>query len=310
LLYRLEKLIKSMLSIIVCSRNKTLSKELINNIINTIGVDYEIITIDNSENQHSISSAYNLGVTKSKYQYICFVHEDVYFHSSNWGNKVIAHLQNPNIGIIGLAGAGTVTRVPAAWSGLLSKSEFIIQSDRTGKKVTEIFHIPLNYNQSERSVVILDGVFMCMRRELMQKIHFDEKLNGFHGYDFDISMQSTINGYVNNVIYDIKIEHFSRGKTDKAYYRNLITVFKKWESYLPVFLNNSQEVMHSENSINEDYNLHRLIKKMIREGFKLNEIIEEAYYYADITGYKKVVVNLKIRIFLIRLFNCPKYLFK
>ena len=298
-----------MLSIVICSKNKTLRKEFVDNIINTVGIDYEIISIDNSENQYSIFSAYNLGASKSKYLYICFVHEDVFFHTANWGEKVIAHLQNPNTGIIGLAGAGIVTRVPASWSSLLSLSENIIQSDRSGKKETEIFRLPLNYNKSVRSVILLDGVFMCMRRELMEKIRFDETLNGFHGYDFDISIQSTVKGYVNNVIYDIVLEHFSRGKTDKLYYKNLITVFKKWESYLPVSLNNSSEKMLSEITKNEDYNLQRLIKKMVRKGFKSCEIIEEVTYFAAITDYRKSVRNLEVRIFLIRLFNCPKYLF-
>jgi len=298
-----------MLSIIVCSRNKNLPKDFVDNILNTVGVVYEIISIDNSENQYSIFSAYNIGFAKSKYPYICFVHEDVFFHTTNWGEKVIAHLQNPNTGIIGLAGAGIVTRVPASWSSLLSLSENIIQSDRSGKKETEIFRLPLNYTKSIRSVILLDGVFMCMRRELMEKIRFDETLNGFHGYDFDISIQSTVKGYVNNVIYDIVLEHFSRGKTDKLYYKNLITVFKKWESYLPVSLNNSSEKMLSEITKNEDYNLQRLIKKMVRKGFKSCEIIEEVTYFAAITDYRKSVRNLEVRIFLIRLFNCPKYLF-
>jgi len=298
-----------MLSIIVCSRNKNLPKDFVDNILNTVGVVYEIISIDNSENQYSIFSAYNIGFAKSKYPYICFVHEDVFFHTTNWGEKVIAHLQNPNTGIIGLAGAGIVTRVPASWSSLLSLSENIIQSDRSGKKETEIFRLPLNYTKSVRSVILLDGVFMCMRRELMEKIRFDETLNGFHGYDFDISIQSTVKGYVNNVIYDIVLEHFSRGKTDKLYYKNLITVFKKWESFLPVSLNNSSEKMLSEITKNEDYNLQRLIKKMVRKGFKSCEIIEEVTYFADITDYRKSVRNLEVRIFLIRLFNCPKYLF-
>jgi hypothetical protein len=298
-----------MLSIIVCSRNKNLPEDFIDNILKTVGVVYEIISIDNSENQYSIFSAYNIGFTKSKYSYICFVHEDVFFHSINWGEKVIEHLQNPNTGIIGLAGAGIVTRVPASWKNLLSLSENIIQSDRTGNKATKINRLPLNYNQSERPVIILDGVFMCMRRELMEKIHFDESLKGFHGYDFDISIQSTVKGYVNNVIYDIELEHFSRGKTDKAYFRNLITIFKKWEFYLPLFLNNSSKIEPSEISGNEKSNLYRLIKKMVRKGFKSNEIIAEASYFADITAYKKTVRNLEIRIFIIRLFNCPKYLF-
>jgi hypothetical protein len=46
---------------------------------------------------------------------------------------------------------------------------------------------------------------MCMRRELMQNIRFDETFNSFHGYDYDISIQSIVAGYTNYTIYDIKI---------------------------------------------------------------------------------------------------------
>ena len=44
---------------------------------------------------------------------------------------------------------------------------------------------------------------MCMRRELMQNIRFDETFNDFH--DYDISIQSIVAGYTNYTIYDIKI---------------------------------------------------------------------------------------------------------
>jgi len=299
-----------MLSIVICSKDKILSKELVDNIINTVGVDYEIIHIDNSENKYSIFSAYNLGFNKSKYPYICYVHEDVYFHSQNWGERVIAHLQVPQTGIIGLAGGDLVSRVPAAWSGFLSQSKNIIQSDRTGKEPTKIVRKPENFTQSERPVILLDGVFMCMKRELMENIHFDEKMKGFHGYDFDISIQSTVKGFVNYVIYDIELEHFSRGKTDAVYYRNLITVFKKWESYLPLYLKDITEKQLHEISIIEENNLYRLIKKMVRKGFKSYEIKSEALYYGGIIGSKNAVRVLELRILIIRLFNCPKYLFK
>ena len=299
-----------MLSIVVCSKNKTLSKDLVDNIINTVGVEYEIITIDNSENKYSIFSAYNLGFTKSKYKYICFVHEDVFFQSQNWGKKVIAHLQDPVTGIIGLAGGDLVSRVPAAWSGFLSQSKNIIQSDCTGKKPTKIIHLPENFIQSQRPVILLDGVFMCMRRELMEIIRFDEKINGFHGYDFDISIQSTVKGFVNYVIYDIELEHFSRGKTDAVYYRNLISVYKKWERFLPLFLKDITQKQLTEISKIEENNLFRLLKKLARKGFKSNEIKTEIHYYANIITSKKAVNCLELRIFFIRLFNSPKQLFK
>jgi predicted RNA-binding protein len=56
-------------------------------------------------------------------------------------------------------------------------------------------------------------------------------------------------------------------------------------------------------------NLLRLIKKMARKGINSNEIIRSAKYFAGIIGVKREVRFLRMRIFLIRLFNSPKYIF-
>lgn len=301
-----------MLSIIVCTRNKTLPKAFIDNIKNTVGINFELIPIDNSGNEHSIFSAYNAGFAKSNFPYVCFVHDDVIFHSQNWGEKVITHLQSPETGIIGLAGGDLVTRIPASWSTTGMISENIIKSDKTGRKKTVIAQNPKNFNGVKRPVILLDGVFMCMRRKLFESIKFDEKFTGFHGYDFDISIQSTIAGYINYVIYDISLEHFSRGKTDAIYYRNLIEVFKKWEKDLPLIGKNvtqEESLKVTDTDIEKD-KLYQLTKKMIRKGFSTSEIIKQTTYYANLIGCREACDNLIIRIFLIRLLSCPKYIFK
>jgi len=299
-----------MLSIIICSRNKVLSKEFTENIKVTVGVDYEIVYIDNSENKYSIFAAYNLGITQSKYPYLCFVHEDVFFHTSDWGEKVISHLQDTKTGIIGVAGSDLVTRIPASWANMISQGHNIILTDNARKKPTEIILLPKNYNLSKRSSIILDGLFMCMRKDLTNKIHFDENLKGFHGYDYDISLQSIMAGYTNYVIYDIKLEHFSGGKTSILYFRNLISIFKKWENNLPIVGDNVTLEERLEIPEIERKKLYQLTKKMVRKGFGIEEIKTEVSYYANMISFKRARQFLSIRIFLIRLFNCPKYLFK
>jgi GT2 family glycosyltransferase len=298
-----------MLSIIVCSRNTKLTEKFVENIDKTIGVAYEIIFIDNSKNAYSIFSAYNAGFSKSKYPYLCFVHDDVLFHTQNWGEKLIAHLQPQETGIIGFAGGDLATRVPASWSTLTPIIN-VIQSDRSGKKTSKIIQRPENYDQTKHSAVLLDGVCLCMKRELMKRIKFDENLSGFHGYDFDISIQSTVAGYTNYVIYDIELEHFSRGKTDASYYRNLIAVFKKWEKFLPLTGKSIDKDQCRVLPVTEEGSLMRLIKKMIRKGFTTKEIVSETAYYSTLIGSENALRNLKMRIFFIRLFNCPQYLIK
>ena len=91
------------ISIIICSRTKKLTPVFLENIEKTVGVDYELIVIDNSENKYSIFEAYNLGIKKSKGEVLCFMHDDVLFHTNNWGN-ILQTIFNKNelIGLIGI----------------------------------------------------------------------------------------------------------------------------------------------------------------------------------------------------------------
>ena len=70
-----------MLSLIICSRNSDISATLKKNIETTIGINYELIVINNSLNHYSIFEAYNQGIRKSKYQFLCFMHEDILYHT-------------------------------------------------------------------------------------------------------------------------------------------------------------------------------------------------------------------------------------
>lgn len=299
-----------MLSIIVCSRNSNLSQNFVENITTTVGVPFEIVHVDNSANNYSIFSAYNFGFSRSLYPYLCFVHEDVLFHTQDWGRNIVAHLQDEKTGILGVAGADLLPRVPTSWATLKSVGHNIIQSDRSGKLATEHIFKPVGFTDSKRTTITLDGVFLCMRRELMCEIHFDENLKGFHGYDYDISIQAVVAGYQNYVVYDLQLEHFSGGKTDILYFRNLILIWKKWEKNFPLYSTNVGEEQKNELPKLERSKLYQLTKKMVRKGFETPEIIAEIGYFASIVEFKRATMLLAFRVFLIRLFNSPKYLFK
>ncbi|OIV43184.1 glycosyltransferase [Flavobacterium johnsoniae] len=106
-----------MISIIICSRNIHLYDKVYKSIQETIGIlDYEIIRIDNSIENLSITKAYNKGIQKSKYEYLLFVHEDVIFHTLNWGQIVINTFEsNLKLGLIGVAGAKYKSKYPSAF---------------------------------------------------------------------------------------------------------------------------------------------------------------------------------------------------
>ena len=106
-----------MISIIICSRFQSISKELKDNIENTVGVVHEIICIDNSKSQYDIFSAYNEGVKRSQYPLLCFMHEDILHYTSDWGKLLINHFRDLKVGLIGISGPRFISQIPGIWWG-------------------------------------------------------------------------------------------------------------------------------------------------------------------------------------------------
>lgn len=228
-----------MVSIIVCSKNKELAKQLAENIEQTIGVPYELLVTDNTRENLPICTVYRKSIPNSRYPFLCFVHEDVLFRTENWGKNLLAHFSLPNIGLVGVAGSDAFSNIPSTWSNALHSVELnIIQHYKEAQKQPEHIQISSSKGNSPSSrVVALDGVFLAAKKEIFEKIQFDDTLlRGFHGYDIDISLQSALQ-YTNLVIFDILIEHLSPGSLNKDWMDTTLHLSRKWRKKLPVFLN-------------------------------------------------------------------------
>jgi len=226
-----------MISIIVCSIKENLFFKLKDNISNTIGVDYEIIRIDNTINNIGICRAYNNGAHSAEYEYLCFVHEDVLFVTQDWGKKLIYHLAKPEVGLIGVAGSSYKTSIPSSWS-LPSDTRIvnIIQYSHYDDR-HPIYCKSTDTNESPCEAVVIDGVFLATRKDVWEKCKFDDKLlTGFHGYDVDYSLQ-VLKHYKVIVVFDILLKHFSQGNQSKQWLDNAVLISKKWKKYLPTSVN-------------------------------------------------------------------------
>lgn len=220
-----------MISIIICSRTGDISPFLKDNIKNTIGIDHETIVIDNSNNEHSIFSAYNLGVKQSKYPYLCFMHDDIAFHTTDWGAKVVQHFADDAIGAIGIGGSPYFPSMPGAWWSSMMRNEITATNNRDEIKAL-VHYFPGKSDKNE--CVVLDGIWMCIRRPLFEKIRFDDvQFNGYHFYDIDISLQIHDLGYKLYGVFDILIQHFSTGNMNKVWLKNALLIQKKWKRQLP-----------------------------------------------------------------------------
>lgn len=256
-----------MISIIICSQCNDIGSKLKKNITSTIGCEYELIVIDNSANNYSIFEAYNLGLKKAKFQFIVFLHEDIHIHTKGWGKILISSFQKDSeIGLIGIAGSKIKTKIPSGWWDHRSSNLVInIIQHRQGKNPEKLF-TGFKSNSMEE-VVILDGVFIAMRKD--ERIKFNESLKGFHNYDQSISLDYRKFGYKLFVSNEILIEHFSEGNLNSEWLKSNIKFNQLYKSQLPQAI--GKRVVSREDKI---FTFQKLIYNCIK-----NEEKKSAFYY-------------------------------
>ncbi|WP_324290965.1 glycosyltransferase [Chryseobacterium wangxinyae] len=188
------------------------------NIIETCDVPYEIIPVLNP-NLYSITKAYNIGISKARYDIFLFIHEDILFHTKNWGSKLVCHLRDSKTGVVGIAGSSYVPKAPCGWHVSESKYNHVnyIQNDKSGDN--GVFQSTFSKNIKKTEVFAVDGVFMASNSKVARSTLFNENIKGFHGYDLDFSLRIA-EDHQNYIINDILIEHFSKGYTDKVWFIN------------------------------------------------------------------------------------------
>ena len=234
-----------MISIVICHRDNVFLQKIRSNIEDTIGVLYELHIIDNSEGQYSIFEAYNLGVSKSQYPIICFSHEDIIFHTKNWGVNVVEHFKDNTIGMIGICGGDAMPNVPAPWWNSNTQNHRYYNNINTWKGQKSLHQYSNPFEEKISDVVLLDGVWFCIPKKIFEQITFDTStFNGFHCYDSDISLQVLNSDKRVVVIYDILLEHFSAGTINKDWGEAVNLLVDKWKETLPLIkrIENKKEI--------------------------------------------------------------------
>lgn len=223
-----------MISLIISTPNEKISDRLQKNIADTIGNEFEIITIEN-KNAFSLAAAYNKGAAQAAYDYVCFVHDDVTLLTPNWGSIAIHHIQH-SADLIGLAGSACKTSFITGWcSGPDDANHF------------HIFHEtpkgPEKWSSKSRRpggelfpVITLDGVWLFCRKDYWQQLKFNEDVPGFHFYDIDFSLRSSQVGR-NAIVFDIDLVHYSKGNFGDAWLESAFSFHKQWANKLPMQIN-------------------------------------------------------------------------
>lgn len=207
-----------MITIIISSYNLTYYTAIEKNIAETIGVPYEIIKIDNP-GLMSIAQAYNKGIEMTKYDILCFCHEDILFHTHNWGVKLITLFKSKEIGVLGVTGTKEFGDFPIGWWNFnwFKNRTYLLQSSK-GEE-SKMYDKNFSANNNIEEVLILDGLFLCSKKS--NRLFFNEDFTGYHGYDISYCMESLNRGFKNYATNCFLIEHFSGGSLNKEWLKTL-----------------------------------------------------------------------------------------
>ncbi|RZK37826.1 MAG: hypothetical protein EOO90_24190 [Pedobacter sp.] len=263
-----------MISIIIASINKELLTQVSSNIAQTIGLDFEVIAIDNSEGQMGICEIYNKAAKEAKYDVLCFMHEDLLVKTEGWGEIVVNQFnKDPNLGLIGVAGSQYKSLAPSSWYCYENEAPEllnfnIIQRYKYANRDKQLLYSN-PHNKRFISVATVDGVWLCCTKTAMATYSFDEKLlRKFHGYDLDFSLGIGQKFEV-GVTFDILIEHFSEGYTDKIWLEEILKVHAKWSFNLPI---DNANLPEHKIFLLEKRGFRSIMGRMRDDGFKFKEI--------------------------------------
>ena len=253
-----------MISIIICSVSELLREEIKVNIKKTIGIEHEIIIIKNEIFKYPIAKAYNTGAAIARYPYLCFSHEDVFFHTPNWGQILIRDFKDSGARLIGVLGSTIKTKHPGSvyiGDSKLNRQNHIQRHPY--KSNTLSYENPNNEVLAE--VCILDGLFIASTKRAWEETKFSEEyLASFHGYDIDYSIKNFLLGKI-IVTYNILLEHFSHGSFSVEWLDTQIMLSKKWKDKLPLMVSGTS---NKDAADTELYNLRDLIALLIKHNYR------------------------------------------
>ncbi len=222
-----------MISLIICTRDAAALAAVSQSAAATVGVPHEIIAIDNSKGQYSICEAYNVGAGKAQFELLCFMHEDIRFHTQGWGQIVAGVLADHTIGVLGVTGGMRQLAAPAAWwgCGLALCRENVLNVFEDGR--TEMaLHNPEGATLTD--VAVVDGMWLCSRTAVWQAHPFDARtFTDFHFYDVDYCTEIFRHNLRVCVTFGVLLEHHSRGSVNEMWVRNALKYQQKRRGQLP-----------------------------------------------------------------------------
>jgi hypothetical protein len=210
------------ISIIVCSIDRAKLGRLQANLQTLLcGEDWELIHVADAR---SLCEGYNRGVVRARGEILVFCHDDITILCPDFASRLRTRLAS--FDLLGVAGSTRATGPTWTWSG----APHIFASIAYPREDTDEVQLATCGTSGPvvKNAQLLDGVFMAARKDLVQRVPFDEAtFDGFHLYDLDFSYRAWLSGARTAICRDVAICHASRGKFRTADYRRYAERFRR-----------------------------------------------------------------------------------
>ena len=190
-----------------------------------------------NNNGRSLTEVYNEILKESKNDIVVLCHDDIYFETNSWGNKILKHFEKSDYGVLGVAGS-TYLPTSGQWWSDRRKMIGIVNHEHEGKKWESKYSD--NQGDKIKETIIVDGLFIVLNKKRIVQ-NFDENVKGFHMYDVDFTFRNYLSGVKIGVITNIRITHKSIGMTNDEWEKNRIQFSEKFKDQLPVKIRKTKE---------------------------------------------------------------------
>jgi Glycosyltransferase like family len=122
---------------------------------------------------------------------LVLIHQDAEIVDADFTEKLRGVLDDPDVGIVGCAGAIGVRNI-AWWDGSVTFASFAHRYEEYGGgeivgSTWDLTEAPPQARTGE--VDVIDGFVMALSPWVIENVRFDESLGQLHGYDFDFCQQ-------------------------------------------------------------------------------------------------------------------------
>ena len=205
-LMQLEAAAAPRVSVIICSIHPERFDRACANLRALLApVPHEIIGIHDAR---SLCDGYNRGAARASGDVLLFSHDDVEIVTPDLAPRLLAHLRS--FDLVGIAGTTQLLGgnwISAGWPHL--RGQVGSRTAQPSRLMTSVFGLQPG---PVAPVEALDGVFFAARREVVDRIRFDEEtFDGWHLYDLDFSFSAHLAGFRAAVCQDVCLIHDSRG---------------------------------------------------------------------------------------------------